>query len=268
MSLNNAINWLTAICTVFFSFLFFFFSQSKCIHPHCVEFHAKPIITKLYILYLIFLLLTTVLSKLVSRLPYKIRHWLKKDLCVSPCRSRFVQFFWFEGSILECLAMIGVLVLMTVNFILYWYLMLDIAEPPFKAETYWTAALMGSGHMGDVLLGLLLIPLGRYSFLPALLDIHIDTALRFHKRCGILLCLVTVVHGVVIWTIKTTLLHPRSYVYWTFNVGVKGPKWIFYDSKAGFMRTFGFITGVALFILWHSYYIWTHYDCDCMFACK
>jgi predicted ferric reductase len=104
--------------------------------------------------------------------------------------------------------------------------------------------------MGDVLLGLILIPLGRNSFLPALLDIHIDAALRFHKRCGILLCLVTVAHGFVIWTKTTTLLDPPSYSYWTFNINVQGPKWIFYVSDAGFMTTFGFIAGAALIILW------------------
>lgn len=128
--------------------------------------------------------------------------------------------------------------------------MLSVSEHPFDAKTYWVAALMGSGHMGDVLVGLTLIPLGRHSFLPALLNIHIDAALRFHKRCGTLLCLVTVAHGFVIWTKTTTLLTPASYAYWTFNVGVQGPKWIFYVSNAGFMATFGFIAGVTLLILW------------------
>ncbi len=250
MAIRSAIIWITSILTVVFSGLFFYFSRIECLHPHCVELYAKDSITKLYSLYLIFLVVIAVLSILVAHLPYKIRYFLEKDVCVPSCRNPLIQFFWFEGSILECLAMIGVLALMTVNFILYWNMMLAVSDPPLEVEDYWAAGLMGTGHMGDILLGLILIPLGRHSFLPALLKIHIDAALRFHKRCGILLCLVTAAHGGVIWTKITTLRNPPSYIYWTFNIGVEGQKWIFYISKAGFMTTFGFIAGAAILILW------------------
>ena len=250
MTPRSGIIWITAILTVFFVGLFFFFSRSTCLHPHCVELYAKDSITKLYSLYLIFLFVSAVIPKLVSQLPYKIRYYLEKDFLVAPCRNYFIQLFWLDGSILECLVLVGVLAVMTVNFILYWNLMLDVSNGSLEAKDYWSAGLMATGHMGDVLLGLVVIPLGRNSFLPALLDIQMDAALRFHKRCGILLCLVTVAHGGVIWTKTTTLLTPPSYTYWTFNIDVQGPKWIFYVSDAGFMATFGFIAGAALMILW------------------
>lgn len=76
--------------------------------------------------------------------------------------------------------------------------MLQVSDHPLQPMAYLRAGLMATGHMGDVLLGVILIPLGRQSFLPNLLNIHIDAALRFHKRYGILLCLVTVAHGAVI----------------------------------------------------------------------
>lgn len=250
MATHKGLIWITAIATLIFSGLFFFFSRIKCLHPHCVEFYASDTITKLYSLYLIFLFVSTVVCKLVPWLPYKIRYWLEKDVYIPSCRNPIIQFFSLEGSYLELLALLAVLVIVIVNFILYWNLMLPVEEQPFDAKAYWVAALMGSGHMGDVLLGLTLIPLGRHSFLPSLLDIHIDAALRFHKRCGILLSLVTIAHGGVIWTKTTTLLTPSSYTYWTFNIGVEGSKWVFYVSDAGFMATFGFIAGVALLILW------------------
>ena len=250
MTSHKGIIWITVILTVFFSGLFFFFSRTKCMHPHCVEFYAQDTITKLYTLYLIFLFAAAFLCKLVTRLPYKLRYWFEKDVPIPPCRSSIIQFFWPEGSVMECLALLGVLGLITANFVLYWNLMLSASDEPLDEKSYWAAALMGSGHMGDVLLGLVLIPLGRHSFLPSLLGIHIDAALRFHKRCGILLCLVTIAHGGVIWTKTTMLLTPASYGYWTFNIGVPGPKWIFYVSNGGFMTTFGFIAGAALLILW------------------
>lgn len=250
MTSHKGIIWLTVIVTVLFSSLYYYFSRIKCIHPHCVEFYAPDTFTKLYSLYLIFLFVFTIIFKIVPKLPYKIRYWLEKDVYTPSYRNRILEFFWPEGSYLEIFVLLAILSLMIVNFIFYWNLMLSVSERPFDAKTYWLAALMGSGHMGDVLVGLTLIPLGRHSFLPGLLNIHIDAALRFHKRCGILLTLVTIAHGFVIWTKTTMLLTPSSYTYWTFNIGVTGPKWKFYESNAGFMATFGFIAGVSIFILW------------------
>lgn len=242
--------WLTAILAVIFALLFFYFSRTTCMHPHCVEQYSQDYITILYGCYLAFLVISAVVCMLTPQLPYKIRHLLEREVNVSPCRSALIRFWWPEGSVLEGLVMLGVLGLITGNFIVYWNLMLEDTDQPVEPKDYWVAALMATGHMADVLLGLVLIPLGRNSFLPILLDIQIDAALRFHKRCGILISIVTIAHGAVIWTKATTFFNPPSYVYWTFNIGVEGPKWIFYVSNAGFMVTFGFIAGAALLILW------------------
>ncbi|CAF1463780.1 unnamed protein product [Adineta steineri] len=241
---SKVIHWLTAIASILLSGLFYLFSRMKCLHPHCVETYAKDSITILYTFYLLFIVITTLLCKLIPQLPFKIRYWLEKDLPTSLCLG------WFQGSLLELLTLFAVLGLIIVNFIFYWSLMLSVSNDLLTEKDYWNAALMGSGHMGDVLLGLLLIPLGRHSFLSSLLDIHIDSALRFHKRCGTLFCLISILHGFVIWTKVTRFLNPPSYFYWTFNIGVQGQKWIFYVSNAGFMTTFGFIAGIALSIIW------------------
>lgn len=250
MTPRNGIIWVTTILTIICAGLFFFFTRIPCMHPHCTELYARDSITKVYVLFLIFLFVTAVLSKLIAILPHKIRYYLQKDISTLSCRHPFIQFFWFEGSILEWIFMLGVFVLISFNFYLYWNLMLQVSNHPLQSIAYWRAGLIATGHMGDVLLGLILIPLGRQSFLPNLLNIHIDAALRFHKRCGILLCLITVAHGAVIWTKTITFLNPPSYTYWTFNIGVQGPKWIFYVSNAGFMTMFGFTAGAALMILW------------------
>ncbi|CAF1385577.1 unnamed protein product [Adineta ricciae] len=247
---NKVVLWSTVIASIALSGLFYVFSRIRCVHPHCVETYANDSITILYSLYLIFIFIAALLCKLISQLPYRIRYWLEKDIPVSPCRHPFIRYFWFEGSVLEFLTFLAILALVTVNFVLYWNLMLSVSAHPLTEKAYWSAALMGSGHMADVLLGLILIPLGRHSFLPNLLGIHIDAALRFHKRCGILLCLISLAHGFVIWTKTVTFLDPPSYFYWTFNIGVQGPKWIFYVSKAGFMTTFGFISGATIAVLW------------------